>query len=69
MALATETDPATYRYGRPIILTLGAQVGVHMQRYYTIGLFLDRVLDRVEQFPKLAAQFPPGLLVKEVRDD
>jgi hypothetical protein len=64
MAFATETDPATYRYGRPILLTLGAQVGVHMQRYYTIGFFLNRVLDRVEQLPKLSAQFPPGLLMQ-----
>jgi hypothetical protein len=35
-----------------------------MQRYYNIGFLLSRVLARVEQLPKLAAQFPPGLLAQ-----
>lgn len=64
MAVTAESNPATYRYAGPLLLTLGAQVGMHMQRHYTIGFFLNRVLDRVEQLPKLAADFPPGVLVQ-----
>jgi len=64
MALATKTDPATYRYRRPLMLTLGEPVGMHMQRRYEIGFLLNRVLAGVEQLPKIAAQFPSGLLMQ-----
>lgn len=53
--------PDAYLRTAPVVLQLGEQVGIHMQRYYTIGFFLNRVLDRVEQLPKIAVQAPPGL--------
>lgn len=64
MTTTTVVRPELYRMPSPILLTLGEQVGMYMQRHYGIGFLLTRVLDRVEQLPKIAATFPAPLWVQ-----
>jgi hypothetical protein len=54
---------ASYLARHPITLRLGAMVGMAMRRHYTWGFLLNRVLDRVEQFPQIALCEPPVLFL------
>ena len=56
--------PEDFRLPGVVLLTLGAQIGIHMERHYGIGFLLNRVLTGVEQFPKIAATFPTPLWVQ-----
>jgi hypothetical protein len=64
MSPTTVVHPEAFRMPGVVLLTLGAQIGIHMERYYDIGLLLNRVLTRVEQLPKIAATFPTPLWVQ-----
>ena len=64
MSLTTIARPDAYRARFPLLLALGAQIGMHMQRHYSIGFLLNRVLTGVEQLPKIAATFPTPLWVQ-----
>jgi len=60
----TKAYPAVYRYSGPLLLTLGEQIGVYMERRYEIGFLLNRQLTGVKQLPKIAATFPTPLFVQ-----
>jgi hypothetical protein len=47
-----------------VLLTLGEQIGIHMERRYGIDGWLNRVLTGVEQLPKIAATFRAPLWVQ-----
>jgi len=64
MSRTTVTRPEQYRRSGVILLTLGHQIGMHMERHYGIGFLLNRVLTGVEQLPKIAATFPTPLWVQ-----
>jgi hypothetical protein len=64
MSTTTTLRPEHYRMPGVVLLTLGEQIGIHMERHYGIGFLLNRVLTGVEQLPKIAATFPTPLWVQ-----
>jgi hypothetical protein len=64
MSTITTLRPEQYRMPGVVLLRLGEQIGIHMERRYGIDGWFNRVLTGVEQLPKIAATFPTPLFMQ-----
>src|SRR5689334_6377695 len=59
MTMTVTPEPLT----QPFPLTLGAMLGMEMQRHYELGFLFERRLARVDQRPQIALIEPPLVYV------